>query len=107
MNGHYTIPAKCMLKGSRSGAIVIRMNSLIRGHSGVRLVVLESLIRLLQENITPCPPLRFVMLRWFMHAPHKPCYRQTISASGDLGPLAYIAGSLTGDNDCLVWEGEG
>ncbi|KAH9918660.1 L-Aspartase-like protein [Fomitopsis serialis] len=68
----------------------IRMNSLVRGHSGVRLSVIESLGQLLKENIIPCPPLR-----------------QTISASGDLGPLAYIAGALTGDNHCLVWDGEG
>lgn len=87
--------------------MAIRLNSLIRGHSGVRLVVLESMIRLMQENITPCPPLRFVASRLFLYAIDRPWYRQTISASGDLGPLAYIAGSLTGDNDCLVWEGEG
>ncbi|KAJ7157256.1 putative phenylalanine ammonia-lyase [Mycena filopes] len=72
------------------GAIAIRLNALIRGFSGCRLLVIQALHRLLVENITPTPPLR-----------------QSISASGDLGPLAYIAGALIGDGKCLVWAGEG
>ncbi|KZT00379.1 PAL-domain-containing protein [Laetiporus sulphureus 93-53] len=72
------------------GAIAIRINALIRGHSGCRWVVIDALQKLLAANVIPCPPLR-----------------QTISASGDLGPLAYIASALTGDRDCAVWDGEG
>ena len=40
------------------GAILIRMNSLIRGHSGVRWELIEKLGELLHENITPLVPLR-------------------------------------------------
>jgi phenylalanine ammonia-lyase len=40
------------------GAILIRINSLIRGHSGVRWELIERMVRLLQENITPLVPLR-------------------------------------------------
>ena len=40
------------------GAIVIRMNSLIRGHSGVRWELIEKMGELLRENITPLVPLR-------------------------------------------------
>lgn len=40
------------------GAILIRMNSLIRGHSGVRWELIEKMGALLRENITPLVPLR-------------------------------------------------
>ena len=40
------------------GAIVVRTNSLIRGHSAVRWELLEQMVALLRENITPCVPLR-------------------------------------------------
>jgi phenylalanine ammonia-lyase len=40
------------------GAILIRMNSLIRGHSGVRWELIEKMGDLLQNNITPLVPMR-------------------------------------------------
>lgn len=40
------------------GAILIRMNSLIRGHSGVRWELIEKMGALLRENVTPLVPLR-------------------------------------------------
>ena len=40
------------------GAILIRMNSLIRGHSGVRWELIEKMNQLLRANITPLVPLR-------------------------------------------------
>ncbi|KAK0454644.1 L-Aspartase-like protein [Armillaria borealis] len=62
------------------GAILIRMNSLIRGHSGMK--------QLLDYNITPVVPLR-----------------GSISASGDLSPLSYIAGTLIGNPSIRVFDG--
>ncbi|KAI0029240.1 phenylalanine ammonium lyase [Vararia minispora EC-137] len=62
------------------GAILVRINSLMRGHSAVRWTVLERMSDLLRENITPFVPLR-----------------GSISASGDLMPLSYIAGVITGN----------
>ncbi|EKM50759.1 uncharacterized protein PHACADRAFT_213646 [Phanerochaete carnosa HHB-10118-sp] len=70
------------------GAIVIRMNSLIRGHSGVRWELIEKLGELLRENITPLVPLR-----------------GSVSASGDLSPLSYIAGTLIGNPAIHVYDG--
>ncbi|KAK4057992.1 hypothetical protein OIO90_000731 [Microbotryomycetes sp. JL221] len=67
------------------GAMLIRVNSLTRGHSAVRLSVLETLIRFLKEGITPVVPLR-----------------GSISASGDLSPLSYIAGAICGHPDIKV-----
>lgn len=40
------------------GAILIRMNSLARGHSGVRWELIEKMGELLTANITPLVPLR-------------------------------------------------
>jgi phenylalanine ammonia-lyase len=67
------------------GAMTIRVNSLTRGHSAVRIVVLEALTNFLNHGITPIVPLR-----------------GTISASGDLSPLSYIAASITGHPDSKV-----
>ncbi|KAI8461933.1 phenylalanine ammonia-lyase, partial [Phakopsora pachyrhizi] len=67
------------------GAILIRLNSLSRGHSAVRMEVLDDLINLLNRFITPLVPLR-----------------GTISASGDLSPLAYVAGTLCAHPDVIV-----
>ncbi|KAK0460937.1 L-Aspartase-like protein [Desarmillaria tabescens] len=70
------------------GAILIRMNSLIRGHSGVRWELIEKMKQLLDCNITPVVPLR-----------------GSISASGDLSPLSYIAGTLIGNPSIRVFDG--
>ncbi|KAG6829971.1 hypothetical protein H0H92_002776 [Tricholoma furcatifolium] len=70
------------------GAILIRMNSLIRGHSGVRMDLVKKMNEVLNANITPVVPLR-----------------GSISASGDLSPLSYIAGALTGNQAIRVFDG--
>ncbi|KAI0317138.1 phenylalanine ammonia-lyase [Amylostereum chailletii] len=70
------------------GAIVVRINSLIRGHSGVRWELIEKMADLLRENIIPLVPLR-----------------GSISASGDLSPLSYVAGTLIGNPSIRVFDG--
>ncbi|KAJ7435165.1 L-Aspartase-like protein [Mycena galericulata] len=69
-------------------AILVRMNSLIRGHSGVRWELVEKMNELLSANITPLVPLR-----------------GSISASGDLAPLSYVAGCLMGNPSIRVFDG--
>lgn len=66
--------------------LLVRSNSLARENSGVRPMVIDRLIELLQKNITPAVPLR-----------------GSISASGDLIPLSYIAAALQGSPDSQVW----
>ncbi|KAM0286766.1 hypothetical protein ACHAQH_000786 [Verticillium albo-atrum] len=69
-------------------AILARANQNLRGHSAVRLEVIETLLKLLRFDITPMVPLR-----------------GTISASGDLMPLSYIAGTLIGSPSIHVRHG--
>ncbi|KAF8343592.1 L-Aspartase-like protein [Amanita rubescens] len=70
------------------GAILIRMNSLIRGHSGVRPELIEKMNELLDANVTPLVPMR-----------------SSISASGDLSSLSYVAGTLIGNPAIRVFDG--
>lgn len=70
-------------------AHLVRSNSLARGNSGVRVELLDSFVRLLQKNVVPQVPLR-----------------GSISASGDLSPLSYLAGALQGNPGIKVCYGE-
>ncbi|KAL4911029.1 hypothetical protein BDW74DRAFT_5016 [Aspergillus multicolor] len=70
-------------------AMVARCNSLIRGHSAVRIEIVRNLAAMINADYTPVVPLR-----------------GSISASGDLTPLAYIAGALEGNSDIYVHCGE-
>ncbi len=61
------------------GMLLLRANTLARGHSGVRAEIIDALLTLLNENILPLVPSR-----------------GSVGASGDLAPLAHLALPLLG-----------
>lgn len=59
--------------------------SLARGHSGIRLQVIEALIALFNAGVMPCIP-----------------EKGSVGASGDLAPLAHLSLMLIGEGDVTV-----
>lgn len=68
--------------------IAARLASLAQGHSGVRYILLERLLWLLEKDIMPLIPAE-----------------GSVGASGDLTPLSYIGALLVGERDAL-YQGE-
>ncbi|MCE1645051.1 aromatic amino acid lyase, partial [Enterobacter hormaechei] len=69
--------------------MVLKINSLSRGYSGIRLAVIQALIALVNAEIYP----------------HIPC-KGSVGASGDLAPLAHMSLLLLGEGQARyqgVW----
>ncbi|BCL70244.1 histidine ammonia-lyase [Vibrio nigripulchritudo] len=60
--------------------MVLKINSLARGYSGIRLKVIEALIKLVNSQVYPCVP-----------------QKGSVGASGDLAPLAHMSTVLLGE----------
>ncbi len=60
--------------------MVLKINSLARGFSGIRLEVLEALMSLVNHQVYPCVP-----------------QKGSVGASGDLAPLAHMSTVLLGE----------
>jgi len=60
--------------------MLLKVNSLARGYSGIRLQVIETLIHLINQEIYPCVPIK-----------------GSVGASGDLAPLAHMSALLLGE----------
>ncbi|CAL8579680.1 hypothetical protein XPA_005414 [Xanthoria parietina] len=83
-------PSHAMPSEWVKGTMLVRSNTIARGHSAVSLRVIETIIALLKHDLTPVIPLR-----------------GTISASGDLSPLSYVGGAVTGNPDIYVRSAAG
>ena len=70
-------------------SFLVRSNSLASGNSGVRVELLRDFVRFMNSGLVPLVPLR-----------------GSISASGDLSSLSYIAGAMSGDPGIRVWTGD-
>lgn len=68
--------------------MLLRANSLAKGHSGVRALVIDTLCEMLNRGVTPMVPSQ-----------------GSVGASGDLAPLAHLALSLIGEGECLDDKG--
>jgi histidine ammonia-lyase len=66
--------------------MILRANTLARGHSGVRVEVVEKILEHLNHDVIPVIP-----------------QQGSVGASGDLAPLSHLALALIGEGD--VWGG--
>ncbi len=64
--------------------MVLRANSLAKGNSGVRAVVIDTICEMLNRGVTPRVPSQ-----------------GSVGASGDLAPLAHLALTLIGEGECV------
>ncbi len=62
--------------------MILKINSLARGYSGIRLEVIEALISLVNAGVYPCVPRK-----------------GSVGASGDLAPLAHMSTVLLGEGE--------
>jgi histidine ammonia-lyase len=62
--------------------LLLRLNALLRGHSGVREETVDLLLEMLRNDVLPAVP-----------------EQGSVGASGDLAPLAHLALVLTGDGE--------
>jgi histidine ammonia-lyase len=76
------------LDTTESAAVVaIRLATLARGHSGVRIELLDQLCALLNERVLPRIP-----------------EEGSVGASGDLTPLSYLGSLVIGEREAIVGE---
>jgi len=64
--------------------MLLRANSLAKGYSGVRAIVVDTLCEMLNHGVTPFVPSQ-----------------GSVGASGDLAPLAHLALALIGEGECI------
>ncbi len=70
------------------GMMLLRVNALAKGYSGIRLETLSSLIGMLNNDVTPVVP-----------------QQGSVGSSGDLAPLAHMALVLIGEGEAF-YKGE-
>jgi histidine ammonia-lyase len=69
--------------------MLLRANSLAKGYSGVRPIVIDTVCEMLNRGVTPFVPSQ-----------------GSVGASGDLAPLAHLALALIGEGECIDENGK-
>ncbi|OQD73862.1 hypothetical protein PENDEC_c013G03215 [Penicillium decumbens] len=82
------LAATCMPESWARASMLIRLNSLAGGASGIRIDIAESLMNLLNKDVVPRIPIR-----------------GSISASGDLSALAWIGALMQGKTSATAFSG--
>ena len=67
--------------------MILRANTLARGHSGVRVAVIEKILEFLNHDLIPVIPSQ-----------------GSVGASGDLAPLSHLALALIGEGE--IWQND-
>jgi histidine ammonia-lyase len=70
--------------------MLLRANSLAKGYSGVRAVIIDTLCEMLNRGVTPFVPSQ-----------------GSVGASGDLAPLAHLALAMIGEGECIDEDEKG
>lgn len=68
--------------------MLLRANSLSKGHSGVHAALIDTLCEMLNRGVTPLVPSQ-----------------GSVGASGDLAPLAHLALAMIGEGECFDEKG--
>ncbi len=66
------------------GMMLLRANALAKGHSGVRLTVVETLLQMLNRGVTPVVP-----------------QQGSVGSSGDLAPLSHMVLVMIGEGEAV------
>jgi histidine ammonia-lyase len=72
-------------EGEVRAAQVLRLNGLVRGHSGIRLELAQALVRFFEKGFVPVVP-----------------EQGSVGASGDLAPQAHMAAAYMGHGEAFV-----
>ncbi len=70
--------------------MLLRANSLAKGYSGIRAIVIDTLCEMLNRGVTPYVPSQ-----------------GSVGASGDLAPLAHLALAMIGEGECTDEDEKG
>ena len=84
---HAVCTGEALPKEVVRAAMLVRANTLAKGHSGVRSEIIDTLLAMLNLNVTPVVPSQ-----------------GSLGSSGDLGPLSHLALVFTTDKDDLDEE---
>ena len=71
------------------GMMILRINALAKGCSGIRISTVETLIAMLEHDLIPAVPSQ-----------------GSVGSSGDLAPLSHIALALIGKGEILMQDGK-